>query len=81
MVLATGALLGLSSTACLYRRRNRGTARWGPIWAGNERVGALGMTGSAEPPPGKDSGVVTRSRSADEQCAMAGILKLAAKLK
>ena len=51
------------------------------IWAGKERVGAVGVSGSAEPPPGKDSGVLTRSRSADEQCAMAGITKLAAKLK
>jgi uncharacterized protein GlcG (DUF336 family) len=50
-----------------------------PIKAGNEVIGAVGVSGSAEPPPGKDSGVVTGN--ADEKCARAGIAKVAAKLR
>lgn len=50
-----------------------------PIWSGNERIGAVGVSGSAEPPPGSDSGVVTGN--ADEKCAAAGISKLAPTLK
>jgi uncharacterized protein GlcG (DUF336 family) len=50
-----------------------------PIKAGNEVIGAVGVSGSAEPPPGKDSGVVTGN--ADEKCARACIAKVAAKLK
>jgi uncharacterized protein GlcG (DUF336 family) len=50
-----------------------------PIRAGNEVIGAIGVSGSAEPPPGKDLGVLTGT--ADEKCAMAGIAKIANKLK
>ncbi len=50
-----------------------------PIWSGNERIGAVGVSGSAEPPPGSDSGVVTGN--ADEKCAAAGIGRLGPKLK
>jgi uncharacterized protein GlcG (DUF336 family) len=50
-----------------------------PIKAGNEVIGAIGVSGSAEPPPGKDLGVVTGN--ADEKCAMAGLSKVANKLK
>jgi uncharacterized protein GlcG (DUF336 family) len=50
-----------------------------PIKAGNEIIGAIGVSGSAEPPPGKDLGVVTGN--ADEKCAMAGLSKVANKLK
>jgi uncharacterized protein GlcG (DUF336 family) len=50
-----------------------------PIKAGNEVVGAVGVSGSAEPPPGKDLGVVTGN--ADEKCAIAGVAKVAGKLK
>ena len=50
-----------------------------PIKAGNEIIGAVGVSGSAEPPPGKDSGIVTGN--ADEKCAMAGLSKVANKLK
>jgi uncharacterized protein GlcG (DUF336 family) len=50
-----------------------------PIKAGNEVIGAIGVSGSAEPPPGKDRGVVTGT--ADETCAMAGLAKVANKLK
>jgi uncharacterized protein GlcG (DUF336 family) len=50
-----------------------------PIRAGNEVIGAVGVSGSAEPPPGKDSGVVTGT--ADEKCAMAGIAAVANRLK
>jgi uncharacterized protein GlcG (DUF336 family) len=50
-----------------------------PIKAGNEVIGAIGVSGSAEPPPGKDLGVLTGN--ADEKCAMAGLSKVANKLK
>jgi uncharacterized protein GlcG (DUF336 family) len=50
-----------------------------PIKAGNEVIGAIGVSGSAEPPPGKDLGVVTGN--ADEKCAIAGLSKVANKLK
>jgi uncharacterized protein GlcG (DUF336 family) len=50
-----------------------------PIKAGNEVIGAVGVSGSAEPPPGKDLGVLTGA--ADEKCAMAGLAKIANKLK
>jgi uncharacterized protein GlcG (DUF336 family) len=50
-----------------------------PIKAGNEVIGAVGVSGSAEPPPGKDLGVVTGN--ADEKCAIAGVAKVAGKLK
>src|SRR5258708_38926095 len=49
-----------------------------PIKAGNEIIGAVGVSGSAEPSPGKDSGVVTGN--ADEKCAIAGLSKVASKL-
>jgi uncharacterized protein GlcG (DUF336 family) len=44
-----------------------------PIKIGNEVIGAVGVSGSAEPPPGKDLGVVTGN--ADEKCALAGVAK------
>jgi len=50
-----------------------------PIKVGNEVIGAVGVSGSAEPPPGRDLGVVTGN--ADEKCAMAGVAKVAGKLK
>src|ERR1700730_18299269 len=50
-----------------------------PVKVGNEVIGAIGVSGSAEPRPGKDSGVVTGN--ADEKCAMAGVAKVAIKLK
>src|ERR1700737_3714993 len=50
-----------------------------PIKVGNEVIGAIGVSGSAEPPPGKDLGVVTGN--ADEKCAMAGVAKVAVNLK
>jgi uncharacterized protein GlcG (DUF336 family) len=50
-----------------------------PIKVGNEVIGAVGVSGSSEPPPGKDSGVVTGT--ADEKCAMAGLARVANKLK
>jgi uncharacterized protein GlcG (DUF336 family) len=50
-----------------------------PIKAGNEVIGAVGVSGSAEPPPGKDLGVLTGT--ADEKCAMVGLAKVANKLK
>lgn len=50
-----------------------------PIKAGNEVIGAIGVSGSAEPPPGKDLGVVTGN--ADERCAMVGLSKVANKLR
>jgi|SRR5579864_4000504 len=50
-----------------------------PIQAGNEVIGAIGVSGSAEPPPGKDLGVVTGN--ADEKCALAGVAKVRGKLK
>jgi uncharacterized protein GlcG (DUF336 family) len=50
-----------------------------PIKAGKEVIGAIGVSGSAEPPPGQDSGVLTGIE--DEKCAMAGIAKVANKLK
>lgn len=50
-----------------------------PIKVGKEVIGAIGVSGSAEPPPGKDSGVVTGN--ADEKCAMAGVAKVAIQLK
>ena len=49
-----------------------------PIKAGNEVIGAIGVSGSAEPPPGKDLGVVTGN--ADEKCAQAGLAKVRGKL-
>ena len=50
-----------------------------PIRAANEVIGAIGVSGSAEPPPGKDLGVLTGN--ADEKCAIAGLAKVASKLK
>jgi uncharacterized protein GlcG (DUF336 family) len=50
-----------------------------PIKAGGDVIGAIGVSGSAEPPPGKDLGVVTGN--ADEKCAIAGLARVANKLK